>query len=167
MKRQSVGLPVSWAVLSKNVGQLQSWRGHAGLLFGFWLATGAQCVQRTGSAGDDVCRYPDITGSGVSAAVAKQGLNGARVGAAFQQVGGEAVAQGVGSDALGNATVLGGQSAGPGQSAATEVATGTPGGEQVVFGAGGAVIRSQHGQQARREHRVTILAALALPYVDD
>ena len=57
MKGQSVGLPVSWAVLSKNVGQLQSWRGHAGLLFGFWLATGAQCVQRTGSAGDDVCHW--------------------------------------------------------------------------------------------------------------
>jgi hypothetical protein len=28
MQGQRVGLPVSWAVLSKDVGQLQGWRGH-------------------------------------------------------------------------------------------------------------------------------------------
>ena len=74
--------------------------GNAASAFGARAADGAwrrsgfqQPVERTGGCADGSRRDGDITGSGIDAAMAQQGLNDASVHAAFQQVGGEAVAQ--------------------------------------------------------------------------
>ena len=102
MQGQVMRVPVDGAVLSKDVGQLQSWRGHAGPLRGCGLGLGSglaaeahsglQLVQRTLGLADELRRDGGIAGGGVDAAVAEQYLNDPDVGAVLQQVRGEAMA---------------------------------------------------------------------------
>ena len=103
------GLPVGGAVLSKDVGQLQGWRRHgrsAG--FGAWPGLWAlpEPVERADGVGDGVGRDRGIARGGIDPAVAEQHLNDAEIGAVFQQVGGEAVAQGVDGDPFAKARPL-------------------------------------------------------------
>jgi 2-keto-4-pentenoate hydratase len=59
-----------------------------------------QSIQRTERVADHFRRHHGVMRGGVDAAVAQQHLDDANVGAVFQQMGGEAVAQGVGADLL-------------------------------------------------------------------
>src|ERR1039457_781616 len=118
MQGQGMRVPVGGAVLSKDVGQLQSWRGHAGPLrcgglgLGSGLAaealSGLQLIQRTLGLGDELRRDGGIAGGGVDAAVAEQYLNDPDVGAVLPQVRGEAIAQAVDGDAFAQAGAFGG-----------------------------------------------------------
>jgi hypothetical protein len=92
MQRQRVSLAVRGAVLSKNVGQLQSGPGHArsgfrrsGLRFALRRGNRLtiQAVQRADGGGHHLRRYSRIAGRGVDLAVAEQNLNDADVGAVF------------------------------------------------------------------------------------
>src|SRR5437588_2789566 len=75
MQGQRVSLPVGGAVLSKDVGQLQGWRGHqrlARLPVVGWLGSGLeQQMQRTLGGADGGRRDRGIAGGGVDAAVAQ------------------------------------------------------------------------------------------------
>jgi hypothetical protein len=90
MQRQGMRLPVCGAVLSKDVGQLQAWRGHTGPLrrdlgFGFRFAaealSGLQLIQRTLGLANELRRDGHVAGGGVDAAVAQQHLDHPNVGA--------------------------------------------------------------------------------------
>ena len=75
-------LPVRRAVLSKDVGQLQSWLGQ-GLLLAF-ASVGAsgvtlQVIQRTDGGGHDLWAHLGVTRSGIDAAMTEQDLNHADV----------------------------------------------------------------------------------------
>src|SRR4051812_3140669 len=60
-------------------------------------------VERADDSGDGMWRYGGIACGGIDTAVAEKHLNGASVGSVFEKVGGETVAQSVGSHALFNA----------------------------------------------------------------
>ena len=61
-------------------------------LLGLSLGCSAKPVKRAGCLGDGVGRYRAIAGCGIDAAVAKQHLDEADSGAAFQYMRGDAVA---------------------------------------------------------------------------
>ena len=64
--------------------------------------------------GGDLC----VARRGVDPAVAEQHLDDTRIGAAFEKMGSEAMAERVGGDAVGDAGVFRGVAAGDGKSAA-------------------------------------------------
>src|ERR1035437_2762182 len=94
-------LPVRRAVLSKDVGQLQSWL-RQGLLLAF-AGVAIQVVERADGGGHDLWAHLGVTRGGLDAAVAEQDLNDAQGGTVFQKVGAETVAQGVDGDAFADA----------------------------------------------------------------
>src|SRR4051812_13110698 len=61
---------------------------------------GGQQRERTGDLADRLQGHPGIEGGGVELAMPEQHLDDADVGLALQEVGGEAVPQGVHGDAL-------------------------------------------------------------------
>jgi hypothetical protein len=95
MQGQIVGLPVRWAVLSKDVGQLQSWLGQ-GLRLAFALAAPSgiaiQVVERADGGRHDLRAHLGVTLGGGDAAVAEQGLNDPDIGAVLQKMGSKTVA---------------------------------------------------------------------------
>jgi len=101
MQGQRVGLPVGGAVLSKDVGQLQSWL-RQGLRPGFAFAglsgVAIQIVERATGDGHDLWAHLGVTRRGLDAAVAEQDLNDTDISAILQQMGAKAVAQGVDGD---------------------------------------------------------------------
>jgi hypothetical protein len=89
-----MGLPVRWAVLSKDVGQLQSWLGQ-GLWPGLSLAAPSgvaiQGVERADGGRYDSIAHLGVTLRGGDAAVAEQGLNDPDIGAVLQKMGSKTV----------------------------------------------------------------------------
>ena len=76
--------------------------------------------------------------------------------------------EGRSGDPLADARLFGGQATGSRQSRRGHAAAGAPGGNhEIGSGANGTVVGAQIGRQARREHRVAVLAALELPHTDD
>jgi len=116
MARQAMRLAVGRAVTPKDIGQLQGWPAHARLLSRFQFAAGMllplQLVERTEGVADELRGDAGVVRRGVNAAVAQQRLNDADVRAVFQHVRGEAVAQRVHGDALGDAGAQRGFAAG-------------------------------------------------------
>ncbi len=76
------------------------------MLFARLRLQAGECVQRAERAGNDLRRDMGVTRRCVDAAMAEQYLDDACVGAAFQQVRGEAVAQPVGGDSFVEPTLL-------------------------------------------------------------
>ena len=120
MQGQGMRLPVGGAVLSKDVGQLGSRLGHGRARLGtavdgsdFWpgpaaqFLTGLQVIQGALGVGDELRGDGGVVGGGVDALMAEQDLDDADIGAVFQQVGGEAVAQGVDGDVFADAGPVG------------------------------------------------------------
>ena len=130
------------------------WRQRA-----WWLT---QLVQRADRGGDHSGGDGGVAGGGVDSAVAEQRLDDAEVGAVLQQVGGEAVAQRMDGDALGDPGAGGGIAAGELERGGAEVVVFAPGRKEVIRGVGGAVVAAQDLEQPRREHRVAILGPFAL-----
>jgi hypothetical protein len=87
-----VRTPVSGAVLSKDVSQLESGPGHNLLLrlclCGLLLA---HPVERADSSTDHLRRHGRVARGGVDAAMTEQHLNDSYVGSVFQQMGSEAM----------------------------------------------------------------------------
>ncbi len=135
-------------------------RGIRSYFRGFWFPA-SQCVERAGGAGHDVRRHARVASRRVDAAMSQQHLNDPRIGAVFQQMGGEAVPQRVSRDPLDQPASLRGLTAGGGQGARSEVPALAPGGEQIFLGTGGAPVTPEHGQQTGRQHDIAIFAAFA------
>ena len=97
----------------------------------------------------------------------EQDLDGADVGAGLEQVGGEAVPQGVDGDVLAQPGGAGGLDADPVHRAGGDGAARDVAGEEPVGRAGGLPVVAEQGQQPRREHHVAVPAALALADAED
>ena len=101
MQRQRVGLPVGGTVLSKDVGQLQSWLRQSlrpGFAFAGPPGIAAQVVEGATGSEHHLWAHLGVTRGGLDAAVAEQDLNDTDIGSVFQQMGAKAVAQGVDGD---------------------------------------------------------------------
>jgi hypothetical protein len=114
----------------------------------------------------------DINGGRLQITVAKENLNGAQVGAGFQQVGGEAVTQGVRMKRLANAGAFGGFATGvPADPGADRMICDMPlaAGKQPCsrFAGQSAIVLAQFVEQMGAEHHVAILAALAVLNMED
>ena len=146
-----------------------AWRLRFRLWFGLWFGLLLdQPVQWTLGGGDQWRTDLRIAGGGVNLAMAKQDLDHAHVGAVFQQVSGEAMAQSMRRDALADAGALAGFPASQTEGGAAEMAVLFPGRKEPdVFWTGGSEIGSQQSEQAWAEHGVTVLAALALLDADE
>ena len=100
--------------------------------------------------------------------MAQQDLDGPQVGAGLEQVGREAVAQGVDGDVLVQAGGLAGTVADLAvRSPVVMGRSGVGAGEEEVTGPDGLPVGAEDLQQPRREHDVAILLALALADADD
>ena len=104
---------------------------------------------------------------GAEVAVPEQDLDRPHIGAGLEQVGGEAVAQRMGADVLGQARGPHGRPADPLHGGMGDGPIGFPAGEQVGAGPDDLPVAAEEGQEARREHDLAILAALALADADD
>ena len=92
MQGQGMRLPVRRAILSKDVGQLQSWL-RQGLRPEFaFAAVAIQVVERADGGGHGVRAHLGVTRGGLDAAVAEQDLNDTDIRAVFQQVSAKTVA---------------------------------------------------------------------------
>jgi len=103
-------------------------------------------VQGTDGGGDYLRRHRGVTGCSVDPSVSEQRLDDAYVGAVFQQVGGEGVAQSVDGHALSDAGTQGGFAAGQLQRGGTQMLVRAPGGKQVNLWTEGAPIAAQRLQ---------------------
>jgi hypothetical protein len=97
----------------------------------------------------------------------EQPLDGAQVGAGFQQVGGEAMTKAVGRDRFGNAAASVRLSAGVLHRRFGDRAAGAIAREEPPLGPSHAPPDAQQLQQLGREHHVAVLGALALADPDD
>ena len=93
-----------------EIGHLQGRPAHLFLLYGAVFQL--QRVQRAGGRVKMALRKMQIDGGLFQIAVAQQDLNGAQIGACFEQISGEAVTQRVGMDLFLDAGSLGGLLAG-------------------------------------------------------
>jgi hypothetical protein len=129
--------------------------------------SGSEAIERAlggldGSRGD-----VGVEGGGLEVAVSEEDLNGADVGASFEEVGGEAMAEGMGGDVLVEAGGLGGAGADVADGLLDEGTAGDVAGEEPFFGLSGFPILAEDGQEPGREHDVAVLATLALADADD
>ena len=178
MQRQRVGLPVGGAMLSKDVGQLQSWLRQSlrpGFAFAGPPGIAAQVVEGATGSEHHLWAHLGVTRGGLDAAVAEQDLNDTDIGSVFQQMGAKAVAQGVD----GNPFVKTGRSrrfpADLLQRSGVHVAVFAPSGEEPILRRGllplsrrvtRAPPASQHFQQAGGKHGISILLAFGLSKPD-
>jgi hypothetical protein len=90
----AIGLTAPGRVLSANL--LGFYRQRSGLLlllpFFGRFASQVQIIQRTGRSPHLMLRYVEVAGGGFQAAMPQQNLDGAQMGARFQQVSRKAVA---------------------------------------------------------------------------
>jgi hypothetical protein len=155
MTRQAMTLPVGLAVLSKNAG----WPGHLWrLLLGTSSFPGrgrrAEGVQRRDGLGQPGGSHGCVTSRGVDALVTQQHLDDANVFAVFQQMSGEAVAQDMRSDALGQARSMHGLPARILHRTLADVSISPPRGEQpLARRPHRPIVGAQDGQQTGRQHR--------------
>src|SRR5487761_1299761 len=125
-------------------------------------------IERAGGRAEMALRQMQVEGSDLEVAMAEQDLDGAQVGAGFEKVGGEAVAQRVGMNApVVETGALGGDLAGrPEDLGGHRLAGCVPAvaGKQPLLGLAPETspVGAQLFEQLRAEHDVAILAALAL-----
>lgn len=94
-------------------------------------------------------------------------MDDAGIGAVFEQVSGERVAEGVAGDAFVNAGAEGGLAAGELEGTGGERALRSPGGEEEGSGASGAPVAAKDVEEARSEHGVAVFGALAVLDADE
>jgi len=100
--------------------------------------------------------------------VSEQGLDDAGIGAAFQEVSGEAVAERMRGDTFAEAAAGPGIAAGGLHGAGGEMEVRPPGGEEPrTGGTVNAKVGTENFQEARREHGVTVFASLAVIDADE
>ncbi len=107
-----------------------------------------------------------VAHGGADMTMAEQALDGVQVDAGFEQVGGEAVAQGVDAGGVGK---TGGIAGGPVHALGGTVAHGAVAGlvgEQPGARTAGLPVQAQGVQKPGREQRITILPAFALAYLE-
>jgi len=88
-------LPVRWAVLSKDVGQLQGWLGQGLRPATGFAGVGVHVVEWADGGGHNLRAHASIPCGGVDAAVAEQDLDDTDIGTVLQKMCGERVAQGL------------------------------------------------------------------------
>jgi hypothetical protein len=108
-----------------------------------------------------------VEGGGLEVAMPERDRNGADVGAGFEEVGGEAVAEGVGGDVLVEAGGPGGAGAEAADGGIGEGPDGDVAGEEPIGRAFGLPVEAEQVEEAWGEHDVAVLAALALAGADD
>src|SRR6266542_3131789 len=141
-----------------------------------WLRFGldGQTIKRTYYAAHSLWRDGDVASecaynscaSGVNAAMAKQDLNGARIGAAFQQVGGKRVSEHMWGDAFGDAGQLDGVAAKLLDGSRLEMGPCLGAGKQPIDRALHFIISAQQDEGAIAEHGVAILGSFTVLDVD-
>ena len=99
--------------------------------------------------------------------MAEQQLDGAQIGAGFEQVNGKGMAEQVRRDRLVDVGLPSRLSAGGVDRQRRNRLSGQVAGEQPLFGAGGAPVAAQQVEQHGREHDVAVLAPFALFDADD
>ena len=120
-------------------------------------------VERTGRGAHLGGGDPQVAGGGRQAAMAEQQLNGAHVGAGFQQMDRECVAQRMRRDRLGDAGSADAPFGRPASTASLVIGfSGRSPGNSHSSGSHGAPPVAQRLQQLGREHDVAVLLALAL-----
>src|ERR1017187_1377549 len=176
MQGQGMSLPVRRAILSKDVGQLQSWL-RQGLRPEFaFAAVAIQVVERADGGGHGVRAHLGVTRGGLDAAVAEQDLNDTDIRTVFQQVSAKTVAQGVDRHPLAQPSRSRRFPADGLERSGVPVAAFAPSREEPILRRDwgplsprvlGAEPTAQHFQQAGRKHGISILLAFALPYPDE
>jgi hypothetical protein len=99
--------------------------------------------------------------------MAEQQLDGAQIGAGFQQMDGKGMAQGVRRDGPADAAFAPCRSAGDLDGAWCDRLAGKVAGKPPLLRPGGAPVVSQDVQQPGREHHVAVLPPFALRHADD
>ena len=168
---QGVMRQVRGAVAAQHLSHAMGQRGHAasGDEPGDRLQArqAGQQVQRVGVLGRAELRADQVqvAAGGADVAVAQQAADGVQVHAAFEQVRGEAVAQGVGAAALGDAGAVPGCLVGALQALDADAAFTRAVGEQpfawVALRRVGLTVQAQQRQQAGAQDAVAVGAALA------
>jgi len=129
----------------------------------------ARRIQRTGRGAEVALREMDVDGSILETSVAEEKLNGAQIGARFEQVCGEAVTKSMGMKRFANTGALGGFAAGlPDHLIANRIICIVPAatGKQPDgwFANEPAIMVAQFVEQTGAEHDVAVLAPL--PFLD-
>ena len=109
----------------------------------------------------------EVAGGGAEAVVPEQDLDRAEVGTGLEQVGGEAVSQGMHMDVLAQSRSLQGTPADHLDGARADRPVGLAPREEVRLGPVLRPVRAGDGQESRREHHVAVLVSLALADVED
>jgi hypothetical protein len=104
IQRQAAALPVPGPMTAEDVGHFQRWAGQTSarrFRFGFGRPAaffagrrGGWAIERARHPAQRLRRDLDIAAGGLDRTVSEQGLNHAGIGAVFEQMGGETVAQG-------------------------------------------------------------------------
>ena len=155
-----------------DVGHLQRWPVHAFCIW-FSFSSDRECVQRTGGGAEMPPGKMQIDRCLLQVAMAQQYLDGAQVGAGFEQMCGKAVAQRVRMDVLVLKTgAFGGLLTGmPDDLGGDRMTRRVPSvaGKQPVGGLApqSAPVDAQFLEQLRAEHDIAVLASLAAPDMDD
>ena len=129
-----------------------------------WLCFGfdRQPVERAAYAAHGLWRDGCVAGGRFDAGMAEHDLNGASVGAAFQQVGGKAVAQHMRSDAFGDACQLAGIAAKILDGRRLEMRAGLGAGKKPFDRALHFIVSTQQDEGAMAEHGVAILGSFTV-----
>jgi hypothetical protein len=128
----------------------------------------AELVERAGHGAHRPCRHLGVEGGGVQLDVAEQRLDDADIDAVLQQVRGEAVAQRMRPNPLGDVRRTRGLDDDPMQLPGADRLTSMHSRKQPAPGVHHALLPSdlpplaQQGEHVRREHGVAILAAFAM-----
>src|SRR5262249_48111826 len=109
----------------------------------------------------------EVPGRGAEAAMAQEGLDGPQVGAVLEQMGGEAMSQGMNSHVLVQAAALTCGPAGAVHGPGGEGLIGPGSGEEIITGPDRLPILAQDLQQPRREPDEAILLPLGLADAKD
>src|SRR5258708_26750539 len=121
----------------------------------------SQSVERAGGVADRGGCDLGISCRGRQIVMAEEHLDRADIGARFEQMGGEAVPQGMDGDRLAELRRCPSGAASPLQHTGVERPALVMTGKQPMGGPGLPPITPQHAEQLRRQHYITIPAALA------
>src|SRR5437660_2509700 len=122
-----------------------------------------QAIEGAGCDGDDIGSSAGIVRRRGQSAMAEQNLDDADIGAGFEQVRGEAVAQRVNGDWLAQIRLARRHPAGRLQRRSADRAIPLTAGEQPGTRLGQSPVGAKDAYELRREHDVAVLAAPRLP----
>src|SRR4051794_2982962 len=123
-------------------------------------------IERAVHRGERRGGHMDVPRGGAEAAMTEQDLDGPQVGAGLEQMGGEAVPQGMDDDPFLQPGDLSGLVARLAYAAGGDRPVGGGPGEEDVAGPSGLPVGAEDLQQPRGEHDVAILLPLALADMD-